>query len=125
MEELKLILVRIKNGERSFRPQRNDSESLDEFQQVAMRIIHADKKGYIQEMKFLKDYTTTGGKIKNIVISGGLTFEGEQFLTMPVKMDCDASPKEDIIEIKPNIAGVGLNVNALCRYLRKIKNKDK
>lgn len=118
MQELKAILVRIQNGERNFRPQNSDLAELSAFQEIAKLIIYANEKGYIQEVKCLKDCTHPGSQIKNIIINGGLTFDGEQFLKEIEIQESDKLQKEDIIEIKPNFAGIGVNLNALFRYLR-------
>jgi len=123
VQKLKAILNSIDNGKYAYKPEQNDFESLKAFQDTAKRLIYAKEEGYISDLKHQIDYQKPGRLIRNLVVNGGLTLKGEQFLTSTQEESQATEKTEDIIEIKPNIAGIGLNLNAAFRWFkRKSKN---
>ncbi|MBU1308519.1 MAG: hypothetical protein KKE30_03170 [Gammaproteobacteria bacterium] len=123
MQQLKNILNFIQSGKISYQPERDDFDSLTKFQEIAKRILYAKSQGWIHDVKYQTDYRHPGRLIRNIIVLGGLTFQGEQLLKSRIVGDGNAAFEEDIIELKPNIAGIGVNLNAAYRWFKsKFKN---
>jgi hypothetical protein len=130
MEQMREILESIHHHEEMhFRPRNDSPEAVKEFQSIAKRIVAAHERGYLVSTHFLRsNMEETRGFILDIMVNGGLTFEGEQFLSNPPKQDLapalrGAEAGEDIIEIKPNVAGIGVNLNEAYRRLKRWWNK--
>ncbi|MCG7569292.1 hypothetical protein MHM89_05055 [Pseudoalteromonas sp. CNC9-20] len=119
MKLLKELLQRVREGQSSFSPKDESLESLQEFQPIATRLISAYEQNYIQELKHSKSYRVAGGLVNAVIISGGLTFEGEQFLQTEKGSSQQTKGSEDIIDLKPNFFGIGINLNAI--YKKWIK----
>lgn len=123
MQQLKDILNLIQSGKISYQPENDDFDSLVKFQEIAKRILYAESQGWIHSVKHQTDYRHPGRLIRNLIVLGGVTFQGEQFLKSRIEGQEKASFGEDIIELKPNIAGIGVNLNAAFRWLKnKFKN---
>jgi hypothetical protein len=123
VQQLKVILNNIENGQYIYQPEQDDFESLKSFQDTAKRLMFAKEEGYIFDLKHQVDHRNPGGLVRNLLVKGGLTLKGEQFLLSPQEEVQIKEPEEDIIDIKPNIAGIGINFNAAYRWVkRKIKN---
>lgn len=128
---MKEILRRIQSGESSFKPTDDSPEALRDFQPLAKRIISAHERGFLVQAHFLKsNMRSTYGHVMQIITHGGLTFEGEQFLlSEPERQDYPESrgipeePREDILILKPNLWGMGLDLNAGIRRITGIFRK--
>lgn len=48
-----------------------------------------------------------------------ITFRGREWLESKKSESVVKAPQEDIVEIKPNFMGMGLNLNALYRYFKR------
>lgn len=125
MEQIRKILEYIHHGEMNFRPSNDSPEAIKEFQAIAKRIVAAYEKGYLIDVKYRRSHKKgTYGCILELVVIGGLTFEGEQFLSNFSKRDKVSAPREttvqeDVIEVKPNLAGIGVNLNAAYRRFKR------
>ncbi|ODB33958.1 hypothetical protein BB427_20345 [Pseudoalteromonas sp. BMB] len=115
----KELLQRVHQGELSFSPKDESLESLHEFQSIATRLISAYEQNYIQELMHSKSYIVAGGLVNAVIIQGGLTFEGEQFLQTEKESSQQTKGAEDMIDVKPNLFGVGINFNAVYKRLLK------
>jgi len=115
VQQLKDILNLIQSGKISYQPENGDFDSLVKFQEIAKRILYAKPQGWINDVKHQTDYRHPGRLIRNLIVLAGVTFQGEQFLKSRIEGRENASFGEDIIKLKPNIAGIGVNLNAAFR----------
>ena len=123
MQQLKDILSLIQSGKIRYQPEKDDFDSLVKFQQITKHILYAKSQGWIHDVKYQNDYQHSGRLICNLIVQGGVTFKGEQFMKSRIAASSSTSFEEDIIELKPNIAGIGVNLNAAYRWLKnKFKN---
>jgi hypothetical protein len=123
VQQLKDILSLIQSGKISYQPERNDFDSLVKFQQIAKRILYAKSQAWIHDVKYQIDYQHSGRLVRNLSVQGGITLEGEQFIKSRIAAGERVTFEEDIIELKPNIAGIGVNLNAAYRWFKnKFKN---
>lgn len=117
MEQMKEILRRIHDGETSFHPKDDSPEAVKEFQPVAKRIVAAHEKGYLVNAHFRRsNMRDTSGYVLEIVVTGGLTFEGERFLSSPPEQD---RAPADLIKFEPKFLGMKLEGNELYRRLKR------
>lgn len=117
MEQMKEILRRIHDGETSFKPKDDSPEAVKEFQPVAKRIFAAHEKGYLVNADFLNSKMEgTSDYVLNIIVTGGLTFEGERFLSSPPEPD---RAPADLIKFEPKFLGMKLEGNELYRRLKR------
>ncbi|PVZ69039.1 hypothetical protein [Pelagibaculum spongiae] len=105
MEKLKEILKEIDSGKYSYESESDSLKSLQEFQNTAKRIISAKKRGYISSEVHQIDYQNPEQMVRHVLVQGGLTLEGSEFLHSTEAMP-EEPFKEDIIDIKPNFAGI-------------------
>lgn len=123
MDRLKQLLVEVQNGKHSFKPDAESNESLELFQSTAKTLIHAHKKGYLDECKIMRESVTGNGWYAVVVIRGGLTYEGEQLLSTEQIVESNSkeanSIHEDIIELKPSFYGIVINLNAIWRRIKR------
>lgn len=100
-----------------FQPKNNSPEEVKEFQAIAKRLVSAQERGYLVNAHFhVSNLQETGGYILHAIVNGGLTFEGEQFLLSPnnkVSAVSKTEEQKDILQIKPGIFGVSLDVKEL------------
>lgn len=99
--ELKMlkILERIHNGERNFSPDNNDVQGISDFQAIAKCIISAHNRGYLKDIKHWKSYHKNDyGSILHIIVIGGLTFEGEQFLSIQAEFKSNVYQNQRLIK---------------------------
>jgi hypothetical protein len=128
VEQMKEILLRIQDGETSFKPTDDSPEALRDFQPLAKRIVSANERGFLVCAHFLiSNMRSSYGQVREIITHGGLTFEGEQFLLSeperqgnPESQSIPEEPREDLIDLRPNIAGIGLNLNEGMRRIKRI-----
>lgn len=124
MKLLKELLQQIHDGELSFSSENESLESLREFQPIVIRLKSAHEKQYVSKLKHSKSYRVAGGLVSAVLIRGGLTFEGEQFLLGNDLVKSSTQNTEDIVDIKPNIFGVGINFNAIYKkWFKKVNKK--
>jgi ABC-type iron transport system FetAB ATPase subunit len=58
----------------------------------------------------------THSYVLNIIVTGGLTFEGERFLSSPPEQD---RAQADLIKFEPKIFGIKLEGNEIFRRLKR------
>lgn len=124
MEQMKEILRRIHDGETSFKPKDDSPEAVKAFQPVAKRIVAAHEKGYLVKADFRVSYMCeTHGYILHVIVTGGLTFDGERFLSSPPGQD---RAPADLIKFEPKFLGMKLEGNELYRRLKRWwRNREK
>ncbi|QBG48453.1 hypothetical protein EGM51_13995 [Verrucomicrobia bacterium S94] len=125
MNAIELILREISNGRKSFIPVDSTQESMEDFQSIAKLLIYCEKQSWLDSIKPKKESRSGNDWYETVPVLGDLTYEGEQYLESLASKNTNSenSPKEDIIELKPNFMGIGINLNALIRW-RKTKNKQ-
>ncbi len=126
MEKMREILSRIHdNGEMSFQPKDDSPAAVKEFQAIAKRLVAAHEKGYLVNAHFrVSNMRETAGYTLHVIVNGGLTFEGEQFLESqqkeiekPAPVSADKPP--DLIKFEPKLFGIKLEGNELYRRLKR------
>ncbi len=81
MQLTKTILREIADGKNKFEPSGNSNQEIREFQPIAKRLKSAHEKKLIREAYFqITNTRENHGMFITILISGGLTLEGEQYL---------------------------------------------
>ncbi len=125
MEKMKEILRRIHDGETSFKPKDDSPEAVKEFQTIAKRLRSAHEKGYLVNAHFrVSNMRETAGYTLNVIVTGGLTFEGEKFLESQQKESEKPAPVStdkpaDLIKFEPRILWFKLEGNELYRRLKR------
>jgi hypothetical protein len=121
MVDLIIILEQIQGGKDDFRPEGNTREDLENFQPTAKAIMYAHRKGYLEDCHPIFENVTTKRFYAAVLLRGGLSHEGEMHLNnyneQPQSNTVKSKPVEDIVEIKPNFYGIGINFNAVWRKL--------
>lgn len=74
------VLRKIHSGVTSFKPNSSSHDDIKNFQSFAKTIVHAHSQGYIDQMIPQRDFTSVNGDYAVILVSGGLTYSGEQLL---------------------------------------------
>lgn len=74
------VLRKIHLGVTSFEPDSSSPDDIKNFQSLAKTIVHAHSQGYIDQMIPQRDFTSVNGDYAVILVSGGLTYNGEQLL---------------------------------------------
>lgn len=81
MEFTRSLLREISDGKNSFEPTSNSPNDIREFQATAKRIKSAYERNLINKAFFqISRARESHGMFVTVLISGGLTFEGEQYL---------------------------------------------
>jgi hypothetical protein len=120
MNIVRQILLEIREGKKSFRPVSNSHSDMEDFQSVAKVLIHADQQGWLNSCIVHRESRTANDQYDLILVEKGISYEGEQYLDdIPSDNNTNSSAPEDIIEVKPSIFGVGVNLNALMRWWKK------
>ena len=80
---MKALLQLVKDGEVTFTPANDTLEALEDFQFVVRRFKKADSERLIESITIQPHNVARGydGMIKAVVISGGLTTKGEEYLS--------------------------------------------
>jgi len=115
VETLESILRKVQSGERYFSPASNSDDEIQEFQRIAKILRHADTEGLISRCNFYVSQETGDDLCYDAHASGGLTYKGEQFLATPPNDKGSSAPTTDLLDLKPNFYGVGININEAWR----------
>lgn len=118
MEDLRELLSQVNEGITSFKPKGNTKEELVEFQSTAKALLYAKDLGYVEECKSIREHVTGNAYHTVIITRGGLTYLGIRYLkqqnTIPQNK---LSAAEEIVELRPNFFGLGVNLRAFWRWL--------
>ena len=109
MELIKLLLREISNGKTKFEPEGKSPLEIKEFQPSGIRIKAAYEKKLIRKVDFQFSHARdTHGMYTTALISGGLTFEGEQYLDGTHKDYKEKNMTNQTINIhSPNAVQIG------------------
>jgi len=122
MDIVKHVLSEIKDGNSKFTPISDSKSDMEDFQAIAKLLIHADQQGWLNSIKVHQESRTKNSWYDLVFVQNGLSSKGEQYLNSIAPSE-KAAPEtqEDIVELKPNFMGLGLNLNALMRWWKKRK----
>lgn len=116
---LEELLQAVRDGERSFRPASSGPEDMKVFQAIAKAFVFARDEGYLNRCTIHEERQSGDDLYDLVVVQGGLSHKGEEFLTNP---HIDAERRlEEIVELRPNIGGFGINLRALWRRFRNAR----
>lgn len=120
MDAIKHLLTEIKKGRKAFKPASDSKEEMEDFQSVAKLLIYADKEGWLNSKKVHQESRTANNWYDLVLVQNGLSHKGEKYLENgPTVNSTSSENQEDIIELKPNFIRLGINLNALWRYIKK------
>jgi hypothetical protein len=111
MTTLRSLLEEVKAGTISFRPASEKETDMWDFQPIAKLLDYANSEGFLESYLPHKESGTGNRWYDLVLVKGGLSHKGEMFLANP---DDEVEKKvESIILLKPNIYGIGIDLNAL------------
>lgn len=111
MDILRAILQEVLDGTTVFKPKSSSEQDMQEFQPIAKVLAYADRQGFLEHYVPHKESSTGNMWYDLVMVSGGLSYEGEQFLATPASgAEADL---EQIIHLNPSIYGVGVDLWAL------------
>lgn len=93
------LLRDVRNGKTKFEIDSNDPKGRDKFQTDATRLIEAEKRGYIEGVHPVKQPMPGRLYYSQIIVTGGLTFPGEQFLSENLEDNPDAEQIHDHLRV--------------------------
>jgi hypothetical protein len=101
MKRMAQLLRDIRNGKTKFEIDRSDPKGMDKFQADATRLIEAEKRRYVEGMHPIKQPMPGSGQLgyTAIIVTGGLTFPGEQFLSENLEDNPDAEQIHDQLHV--------------------------
>ncbi|QWT45836.1 hypothetical protein [Azospira inquinata] len=127
MTTLRSLLEEIKMGRKRFRPASTNEADMLDFQPIAKLIDYANTEGFLESYVPHKESATGNCWYDLVVVNGGLSHKGGLFLE---KLNIETEEKiESIIQLKPSIYGIGIDLIALWRALwnrwKNWKNRKK
>ena len=110
MDTLREILQEIKKGTTAFEPASSADSDMEDFQAIAKTLIFADDEGLLEKCIPHKESMTSHGWYDLVLVNGGLSYKGEKFLAQV--NDGANEPDDEIIQLKPTIYGIGIDLKA-------------
>jgi len=118
MDALKEILREIQKGRIEFSPRSQSVEDMQAFQPIAKMLLYANNEEFLEGYLEHKESETSYNFYDFILVKGGLSYQGELYLN-DTKNESRKS-LEEIIQIKPNIFGIDIDIIAFWkRYIIK------
>ena len=117
MDLIREALEQVRNGKTRFAPETETAEEIRSFQEFAAALKSASDSGYINATFIQSRMRDTHGYTLEAIVSGPLTHEGLQYLA-PVA-DTNRAKDSEIIQFKPNIYGVGIDLRAAYGWLKQ------
>ncbi len=116
MTTLRSLLEEIKSGVLAFKPVSEKEADMWDFQPIAKALEYANSEGFLEGYLPHKESTSGNRWYDMVLVEGGLSHKGEMFLANP---NPEVEEKmESIIQLKPNIYGIGIDLNALWKRWR-------
>ncbi|WKV91440.1 hypothetical protein [Halomonas sp. HAL1] len=84
-----------------------------DFQPIAKILVYAHRNNFLESCVPHKESDSPHGWYDLVIVRGGLTYEGEMFLAKPGEAEKTEKNLEEIIQLSPNIYGIGVNLRAL------------
>jgi len=116
MVTLESVLAEIAEGRTSFGPAGQSESDIEAFQEIAKILEYANAQGFLDGYASHKESYTGHRWYVRVMVPNGLTYQGQQRLQLPPK-DTSAQ-QEEIVQLKPNFHGLGIDLKALWRKLR-------
>lgn len=122
MDILRAILQEVADGTTAFKPKNSSNQGMQNFQPIAKVLAYADRQGFLESFIPHKESSTGNRWYDLVMVPSGLPYEGEQFLFSAAS---GSEPSlEQIIQLKPSIYGVGVDLWALWRKCKMRLNKS-
>ncbi|MDF7809613.1 hypothetical protein P4E94_19400 [Pontiellaceae bacterium B12219] len=123
MDLVASVLKEIAEGRKSFRPAGDTREAIEDFQSIAKVLVYCAEQGWLNSFKPHSERWSGNDWYDSISVLNGLSLSGEQYLnSKSQKAKLSTLIEEDILELKPNFMGIGINLNALTRWIKAQKN---
>ncbi len=119
MDLLREVLESVQSGRTSFSPEGDGEVELRQFQAGAMALDFAQREGLLGKLEFHRNARFGTWLIDAVFVTEGLTFEGSRYLSEPEPEKLLERKCEDVIELRPNFMGIGINLRELFRRLFK------
>lgn len=107
------LLAAVRTGKLEFFPQDESETSLREFELPAKALFYAEEEKLIGRISPHKNALYGEWLYDMLIVAEGLTYRGEMYLADPEPQK--ERQLEDILELRPNFMGLGINLNALWR----------
>ncbi len=123
MDFIRQLLKEIDDGKKTFKPVSVSESDRKDFQSVAKVLVHANQQNWLDSFSFVKENWSGNHWYDLILVNSGLSYEGQLYLNnTPNISNENSATGNDIIEIKPNFMGIGVNVNELLRWWKNRKS---
>lgn len=109
---LESVLQEVRSGTSSFAPASNSEEDMRDFQPIAKILVYAQQEGLLEKCIPHKESGTGSDWYDLVVVRGGLSYKGEKLLSEPPAAAADQK-LSDIIQLKPSVYGIGIDLKAL------------
>lgn len=111
MSTLKSLLEEIKPGTTSFTPASSKENDIQDFQPIAKMLDFANNEGLLETYESHKESYSGNCWYDSVLVKGGLSHKGKKFLAEP---SAETEKRmEDVIILKPNFHGIGIDLKAL------------
>lgn len=117
MTTLESVLAEIARGKTSFAPSGQGEGDIEAFQEIAKILEYANAQGFLDGYASHKESYTGHHWYVRAMVRNGLTYQGQQRLQLPPKKT--KVHQEEIVQLKPNFHGLGIDLKALWRKLRE------
>jgi hypothetical protein len=114
---LESVLGEIAGGKTLFTPAGQSEEDIESFQRVAKILEYANTHGLLDGYASHRESYTGHRWYVRVMVKNGLSYAGQQRLQSPPKSVEDS--QEEILQLKPNFHGMGIDLKALWRRLRR------
>lgn len=118
MSTLRSVLEEIQTGRTRFSPISNADKDMSDFQPIAKILVYANNQGFLERCVPHQENQISNNWYDLILVKGGLSYDGASFLVSPRVNDVEET-LDDIIQLKPSIYGVGIDLKALWKKWKK------
>ena len=122
MNVFKEILQEIQEGRATFNPISESLADMKNFQPIAKIILFAYDEGLLEGCSAHKESETAYNFYDFVLVKGGLNYQGEQYLQNIEDENIEDENIEKmnkIIQLKPSIYGVEIDIIALWKHFKK------
>lgn len=124
MNQIDIALKIVRNGTTKLEPDSSSETDISAFQPLAKALVYAHQQRWIHDVIVQRTSSRKNhGQIITVLISGGLTFEGEGHLyeleSRASSLEATTKPSTpDIFQLKPTFAGMSIDLKALWKKYR-------
>ena len=109
---LESVLLEVRSGTSNFAPASNSEEDMRDFQPIAKILVYAQQEGLLEKCIPHKVSGTGNDWYDLVMVRAGLSYKGEKLLSEPSAVAADQK-LGDIIQLKPSVYGIGIDLKAL------------